>query len=189
MGAARRNGERQAAEGEDLEVHIRRLRHDALHRGHRQFRRQAYGARAARRQQPRGRGIIDIHHRPDDMRGAVQHAERGKIVRLDGIGTIGDQASQVAAFPLQRHQRKRRQDHLFSGTLQPLDDLCQMRLGEMKPFGADGFTEIDMADGRFIGDAEIEIAPFLPLPEIEDRAERQCGFCGFCHRRHLQRFS
>ena len=74
MDAPGRNGERQVAEGDDVEIDARAVGDDLLDGTEGQFRRQADGPCAAARQQFGRFRIVDIDQRPDIVRPA-QHRE------------------------------------------------------------------------------------------------------------------
>jgi|GEM_PF-5239451 len=188
MGAARRDGERHAAEGEDLEIDIGAVGNDPLDRGEGQFRRQANGSGAPARQQPRGRRIVDVDQRSDIVRLAVQQPEGRKVVGLDQVIALLDQFPHLPAFPLQRDERQRREHHGLAGGLKPFGHFGEMRFDEMLALGAHGFADHHRVEGRFVGDAEMEVAPFGGVPQIVDGTHGKRRGKGFGHA-HLQRFS
>lgn len=72
--------------------------------------------------------------------------------------------------------------------LQALNDRFHIGIDEMKPFGTDDFANGDVAYRRFVGDAEIEIPPFRPIPQKKNRPHAEAGGRIRCHD-YLQRFS
>ncbi|MCY1561852.1 hypothetical protein D9M68_991660 [compost metagenome] len=76
MGAAGRNGQRQAAECEDFEIRAGRSADDLSHGRQRQFRPQAYPRGAAAGQHAGGGAVIDIDEGADEMRPPREEAQR-----------------------------------------------------------------------------------------------------------------
>ncbi len=182
MGAARGDGERHAPEGEELEGEIR---HGGEHlqdgRG-RQLRRQADVLSPARGERARRCGIVNIDERADGMRPVPEKAERRQVVRLDRMLAVADEVAHMPALALQRYHGEGRERHPLARRLQPLDHLGDVRLAEMLALGTDRLAERDMLDGRLVGDAEIEIPPFRPVPEEIDRPQAEGRFA---RRRHV----
>jgi hypothetical protein len=105
----------------------------------------------------------------------AQLQERRAIIGLDDEIVGG--ADPLGQLPvLLVHDLGRGGEHdALPGLGQAVRHLDQMRIEQGRAFSAHHFAEIDGADRRLVGNAEIEIAPALRRPVEQNRAERDLG--------------
>ena len=122
MIAARRNRQRRAAVGPDLDTDVERCAGvgESLHRFVGQFGRQAHGSRASARQELERRFIVDVDQRTNREAAVANRAHRTEVVELD-VEPGGEQRAHRGAFARQRRKRQRGQRHPLAGALEAFD--------------------------------------------------------------------
>ncbi len=103
------------------------------------------------------------------MRFASQQAQGRQIVGFYGKERLFNGLPHMLCLAFKHDEGKRTKADGLACLFQTLDYICHVGIDKMEPFGADDFTECDVTDRSFIGNAEIEIAPFRAIPEKENR--------------------
>ncbi len=86
------------------------------------------------------------------MSAALDQADGGEVVYLDGVVRRLDQLFHDPTFSLQGDERQRGKGHRLSRPFQAFHHVCQVWLDEMLPFGADSLAEDNVIHGRFVCD-------------------------------------
>jgi hypothetical protein len=97
------------------------------------------------------------------MRPAAQAQQRGAVVGLHR-GLLGADVVDHFAFLLGHHLGQRGAHDGLAGGLKARGHRVQIRFEQRRALETDDLAEIDGCDRRFVGNAEIEIAPALRRP-------------------------
>ena len=158
--AARREGQRQLAEGEYLGFHSSRpaavqgLDHTA---GNLQRRNPALGA--LRGKESQGLFVVDVQVRPGDEAEAMVAGDldRPEVVGLDHAAGIGDEAAQGFQVALGLEQGLGREHHFLAGLAQILCQSDPVRSAQLLTARANRLAQIDAVDRRMLRCLGVEL--------------------------------
>ncbi|MCY1301081.1 hypothetical protein D3C80_559880 [compost metagenome] len=122
-----------------------------------------------------GGGVVNIDQWANHVRLASQQAQCRQVVGFDRKKRLFGGLPDMLCFAFKHDECKRAEADCLACLFQTLDHICHVGIDEMESFGANDFTERDVIDRSFIGNAEIEIAPFRTVPEKENRPEAKAG--------------
>jgi hypothetical protein len=173
--AARREGQRQAAEAPDLGGDGRGLRVDARHRVERQLDRRHPAVGAELRVLLQRVGVVDVEVRAERERfvpAARQHRQRTGVAGLDRELVLLADAAQAAQLGLAHHQRHGGQAHVLAGRAQLARNGQPVLELDLVAARADQLAQHDALHRR-VGQLGVEVEQRVARPPVKQRSDAE----------------
>jgi hypothetical protein len=179
--AARREGQRQLAEGEDLGFHAGRTRPvQGLDHAAGDFQRRQPAPGALRGEEGQRVLVVDVEVRPgDDAQALVlRHLDRTEVVGLDQAAGIGHQPAHGLEVAFRFEQGLGGEHDFLAGFAQVLRQADPVRGAQLLAARADRLAQVDAVDRGMLSRAGVELHDLGLGPEEQQGAERDL------HQRH-----